>query len=178
MFSSGDTGVSATLVLRGTPPFQVYYRMQRDNEPPRELHKTFTSARGELTLQPERSGHYTFTFVQLSDANYKRVELTGPTIEQVVHPLATADFAANQREYGRGKRTISSCSGNTVSVDVDLKVCCAGDSVYVLYSNFVGNGTLGLGSADYWPQNVGNHALREYRNPAKSATNTNSKGGG
>ncbi|KAF8634926.1 hypothetical protein AX15_000665 [Amanita polypyramis BW_CC] len=111
---SGDTGVLATLVLRGTPPFLVYYRMQRDNEPPRELSKTFTSARGELTLQPDRSGHYTFTFVQLSDANYNRVELKGPSIEQVVHPLATADFAASQR-------IISSCLGSTVDVNVELK---------------------------------------------------------
>lgn len=150
MFSSGDTGVSATLVLRGTPPFLVYYRMQRDDEPPRELHKTFAGARGELTLQPDRSGHYTFTFVQLSDANYKRVELTGPTIEQVVHPLATADFALKQ-EYGKGKRTISSCSGNTVSADVDMKVSCAWGSAYVPYSNFIGNGTLELGSANYRP---------------------------
>ena len=99
--------------------------MQRDDEPPRELVKTFASARGEMTLQPDRSGHYTFKFVQLSDANYKKVELKGPSIEQVVHPPATADFADNQREYG-GKRTISSCSGSVVDVDVDLKVSSTG----------------------------------------------------
>ena len=151
MFSSGDTGVSAALVLRGTPPFQVYYRMQRDDEPPRELHKTFVGARGELTLQPDRSGHYTFTFVQLSDANYKRVELTGPTIDQVVHPLATADFALNQQEYGRGRRTINSCSGNTVSVDVDMKVSRTWDGPYLPFSNFIGNRTLGVGSTNHWP---------------------------
>ncbi|KAK2460117.1 hypothetical protein APHAL10511_007883 [Amanita phalloides] len=118
---SGDIGVSATLVFHGTPPFQVYYRMQRDDEPPRELHEMFTGARGELTLQPDRSGHYTFTFVELSDANYRRVQLKEPGIEQVVHPLATVDFAANQRDHGKGKRTISSCSGDTVGVDVEMK---------------------------------------------------------
>ncbi|KAG6841771.1 hypothetical protein C0991_007100 [Blastosporella zonata] len=75
---SGDTGVSASLVLRGTPPFQVYYRMQRDNEEPRDLTKTFSTSRGELTLQPERSGHYKFTFTQISDTHYKKVELQGP----------------------------------------------------------------------------------------------------
>ncbi|KIL71448.1 hypothetical protein M378DRAFT_182877 [Amanita muscaria Koide BX008] len=96
---SGDTGVLATLVLRGTPPFLVYYQVQRDDEPPRELAKSFASARGELILQPDRSGHYTL----------------------IVHPLATADFATSQREYGGGKRSISSCSGNIVDVDVELK---------------------------------------------------------
>jgi nucleoporin POM152 len=117
--SSGDTGVSATLVLRGTPPFQVYYRVQRDNEPPRELSKTFASSRGELTLQPERSGHYIFTFVQMSDTYYKKVQLNGPSIEQVVHPLAAADFVTGQTG---NRRTMSSCEGGLVEVDVDLRV--------------------------------------------------------
>ncbi|KAI0778735.1 hypothetical protein BD413DRAFT_465706 [Trametes elegans] len=117
---SGDTGVSASLVLHGTPPFQVYYRSQRDNEPPREVAKTFTSSRGELTVQPERSGHYTFKFIQLSDANYKKVELKGPAIELDVHPPPAADFVSNAHG-GRGKKSISSCSGNLVDVDVELR---------------------------------------------------------
>ncbi|KAG6910514.1 hypothetical protein DXG01_009933 [Tephrocybe rancida] len=115
---SGDTGVSASLVLRGTPPFQVFYRMQRDNETPRDLSKTFSTSRGELTLQPERSGHYKFTFTQMSDTHYKKVELKGPSIDQVVHPLAAADFVTTQ---GSNRRRISSCDGDTVSVDVDLR---------------------------------------------------------
>ena len=121
-YSSGDTGVSATLVMRGTPPFQVYYRVQRDSESPRQLSKTFASSRGELTLQPERSGHYIFTFVQMSDTYYKKVQLNGPSIEQVVHPLAAADFVT---DYNGNKRTMSSCEGGTVGVDVDLRVSCS-----------------------------------------------------
>jgi nucleoporin POM152 len=117
--SSGDTGVSASLVLRGTPPFHVQYHVQRDNEAPMQFFKTFATSRGELTLQPERSGHYVFTFVQMSDANYKQVELNGPSIDQLIHPLAAADFVTSQT--GK-KRTINSCEGGTVSVDVDLRV--------------------------------------------------------
>lgn len=113
---SGDTGVSASLVMHGTPPFQVYYRTQRDAEPPRDLFKTFTSSRGELTLQPEDSGHYYYTFVQLSDAYYKKVALDGPNIDQIVHPLAAADFVG-----GRGRRVVSSCEGVTVGIEVDLR---------------------------------------------------------
>jgi nucleoporin POM152 len=116
--SSGDTGVSASLVLHGTPPFHVYYRTQRDKEPEEEGVKTFSSSRGEITLQPLWSGHYVYTFLRLSDANYQRVELNGPTISQVVHPLASAEFA-----YGETKRMINSCSGNIVNVDVLLRVC-------------------------------------------------------
>ncbi|KAI0639968.1 hypothetical protein C8Q77DRAFT_1043739 [Trametes polyzona] len=117
---SGDTGVSAALVLHGTPPFQVYYRIQRDNEPPREASKTFANSRGELTVQPERSGHYTFKFTQLSDSNYKKIDLKGPAIDLDVHPPPAADFVGNAHG-GRGKKSISSCSGNMVDVDVELR---------------------------------------------------------
>ncbi|KAH9937368.1 uncharacterized protein B0H18DRAFT_970234 [Fomitopsis serialis] len=130
---SGDTGVSASLVLHGTPPFQVYYRMQRDKEPPREISKSFTNSRGELTIQPERSGHYTFTFLYLSDANYKKVDLNGPSIDQVVHPPAYAEFS-HREPIGRGKRKISSCSGSTVDVDIDLR----GTGPWTLEAQIVG----------------------------------------
>ncbi|KAJ8084484.1 hypothetical protein PM082_003254 [Marasmius tenuissimus] len=119
---SGDTGVSASLVLHGTPPFIVFYRVQKDSEPPRETSKTFTTSRGEFTEQPEHSGHYTFTFTKISDANYKKVELDGPTIDQIVHPPAHAEFITRDDAMGgRRKKTISSCGGNMVDVDVELR---------------------------------------------------------
>ena len=121
--SSGDTGVSASLVLRGTGPFQVYYRSQKDRDPPRELVKTIGGSRGEITLQPDQSGHYKFTFTHLSDVNYKRTPLNGPSIEQVIHPLASADFAARDNiTPGRGRQLINSCGGSHVNIPVDLKV--------------------------------------------------------
>ncbi|EAU92824.2 nucleoporin Pom152 [Coprinopsis cinerea okayama7 len=109
---------SSTAPVLFSPP--VFYRVQRDNEPTREHSKTFSSSRGELTLQPERSGHYIFTFVSLSDANYRKVELRGPSIEQIIHPLASADFA-DSHISGKTKRSINSCSGQSVDVAVDLK---------------------------------------------------------
>ena len=118
-FSSGDTGVAASLVLHGTPPFYVYYRIQRDKEPARELVKTFHNSRGEMTLQPSQSGHYIYSFSHLSDANYNKVELKGPTIDQIVHPLASAVFVGSS---GRDRVTINSCSENSVDVDVNLMV--------------------------------------------------------
>jgi nucleoporin POM152 len=120
--SSGDTGISASLVLHGTPPFQVYYRSQADNLSPEEHVKTFASSRGEITLQPTYSGHYVYTFLQISDANYQKVELNGPSIDQVVHPLASAHFTDNSYKYSRTKKKINSCSGNTLDVDVLLRV--------------------------------------------------------
>lgn len=52
--SSGDTGVSVSLVLQGKPPFKVVYQTKRDREPARELAQVFHGSRGEVTLQPER----------------------------------------------------------------------------------------------------------------------------
>jgi len=137
--------VSASLVLHGTPPFQIYYRMQRDDEAPREISKSFTTSRAELTLQPERSGHYVFTFIAISDANYRKVELQGPSIDQMIHPLASADFSESHGS-GRGKRIVNTCSGDTVDIDVDLKVSLGVHSTWFFadLSSFQGTGPWNL----------------------------------
>ena len=115
--SSGDTGVSASLVLHGQAPFRVYYTEQQDDQPPLERSMIFSHSRGELTMQPDKSGHYIFTFVSISDSNYAKVELDGPSIDQVVHPLASADFAGSVL-----KKSATSCAGDTVPIDLELKV--------------------------------------------------------
>lgn len=153
--SSGDTGVSASVVLHGTPPFSVYYRTQRDNESPRDLMATFPNSRGELTLQPERSGHYVYTFLSMSDSNYKKVELNGPSIDQIVHPLAAAEFV-NAGQGARSKRMVNSCSGNMVDVEVDLRVSqkisgYAGCSLILLQ----GNRAVEFGSASSGSKEIG-----------------------
>lgn len=57
----------------------------------------------------------------MSDSNYKKVELNGPSIDQIVHPLAAAEFV-NAGPGARSKRMVNSCSGNMVDVEVDLRV--------------------------------------------------------
>ncbi|KZP25170.1 hypothetical protein FIBSPDRAFT_950540 [Athelia psychrophila] len=78
----GDTR-HVRLTLHGSPPFQVYYHTQRDNKPAREFHKTFPNSRSELMLQPERCSHYMHTFLSMSDSNYQKVELNGPSVDQI-----------------------------------------------------------------------------------------------
>lgn len=112
--SSGDTGVEASLLLHGKAPFHIYYTMQRNKEPAREQVKAYQSTRGELLLQPPQSGDYTYTFTHISDANYQKVPLPGPSINQVVHPLAGANIV-------NANRPINSCSGESVEVEVELK---------------------------------------------------------
>ncbi len=78
--------------MHGKPPFQVYYKQKRNDESEKEMSRVFQGSRGDITLQPENSGTYTYSFTHLSDANYKRIKLDGPSISQVVHPLASACF--------------------------------------------------------------------------------------
>ncbi|PSS29620.1 hypothetical protein PHLCEN_2v2768 [Hermanssonia centrifuga] len=99
---------------------KIHECTQRDKEAPRERAQTFPSSRGELTIQPERSGHYSFNFIQMSDANYQKIDLKGPSIDQIIHPPASADFVHNAGG-ARGRKRISSCSGNMVDVDVELR---------------------------------------------------------
>jgi nucleoporin POM152 len=62
----------------------------------------------------------------MSDANYKKVGLDGPSIEQVVHPLAAAEFvgvgSGSAGSGARSKRMVNSCSGNIVDAEVDFRV--------------------------------------------------------
>ena len=74
-------------------------------------------------MQPESSGNYTYTFVSLSDANYKQVKLNGPSINQLVHPPASAVFSAQGPRGTGGKKTLNSCAGDFIDIDIDLRVC-------------------------------------------------------
>ena len=124
--------MTASIVLHGTPPFQIYYTMRRNDDPATELSKTITSSRYEMKLEPKSSGHYAFTFVAISDANYRKVELAGPSISKMVHPIASAEFSESQpAAYGRSKKIISSCSGDTVDINVDLRVSSMKDTVEI-----------------------------------------------
>ncbi|KAJ3558980.1 hypothetical protein NM688_g617 [Phlebia brevispora] len=97
---SGDTGVSASLVLHGTPPFHVYYSMQRDNEPAVEKFKAFTTSRATQITR----GWISRDLVSI----------------RLYTPPASADFVYNL-SGGRSRKKISSCSGTEVEVEVELK---------------------------------------------------------
>ena len=132
--------------------------MQRDDEAPREISKSFTTSRAELTLQPERSGHYVFTFIAISDANYRKVELQGPSIDQMIHPLASADFSESHGS-GRGKRIVNTCSGDTVDIDVDLKVSPDVHSTRLLLTFLSGYRTMEFGTPGHWPSHGRDYAI-------------------
>lgn len=91
-----------------------------------------------MTLKPEHSGTYTYTFTHLSDAHYSKVPLKGKNGKEGgdefkttarVHPLASAQFVGYSSSSGRngaGKKGVSvtNCAGNSEEFEVDLRVCC------------------------------------------------------
>jgi hypothetical protein len=120
--SSADTGIVASLLLHGQPPFQVTYMMKHESNPWVSMDEHFTSSRGKILMQPEERGRYQYLFTKISDAFYKDIGIVGTEkIEQIVRPLASAHFA--RPASGRKNRLeVSSCEGSSVNIDVDLKV--------------------------------------------------------
>lgn len=118
---SGDVGVTANLVLHGTPPFRVHYTTQHNGGHETTNSTVIDGSRGEITLQPERSGSYVYKFTALSDKNYRNIPLNGPVIKQTVHPLAGAMFAGTAGRGRTRETTVQSCSGDVVDIPVILK---------------------------------------------------------
>ncbi|KAL1739223.1 hypothetical protein HDZ31DRAFT_20074, partial [Schizophyllum fasciatum] len=114
---SGDTGVRASLLLHGTPPFQVYYQAQKGKNAPITHAKTFQSSREEIIIRPPEEGDYTFSITHISDAYYKKEEVKTKSIGQTIHPVASAEFAGS----GRRKQRMSICDNRSIDVDVHLR---------------------------------------------------------
>lgn len=79
--------------MDGTPPFRIHYTTT-DSKGTTKFGERYLGARGELKLQPNKSGTYTYSFDAISDAYYSELPITGSgrTVTQVVHPLASAKF--------------------------------------------------------------------------------------
>ncbi|TIA87288.1 hypothetical protein E3P99_03255 [Wallemia hederae] len=116
---SGEVGIRALMTLTGEAPFKLAYLVEFGNEAKR-VEKRIMSSRDELSLTPEREGKYKYTFLSLSDRHYRDIALgekgKGITATQVVHPLADAHFAESSN-----KRTVWSCEGGHVDVNVEFK---------------------------------------------------------
>ena len=117
---SGEVGIHALMTLTGEAPFMLSYTVEFGNEKSKRVEKKIYSSRDELSLTPEREGKYKYTFLSISDRNYKDIKIgekgKGITATQVVHPLAGAAFSEPSN-----KRTVWSCDGSEVDIDVEFK---------------------------------------------------------
>ena len=65
--SAMDIGVNAVFEFTGTPPFRVYWTEQRKGSRLVEQSRKFDAHHGEVVLQPEHEGQYTYvSFINIS----------------------------------------------------------------------------------------------------------------
>lgn len=115
-----DVGVTASFEFQGEPPFGLEYTEQRKGSRAVRHQQRFKSHHGQITLQPDQEGEYTYIFDSISDRNYQRIKLDKPPIEQNVHPLANIELLG--RGEGPRRKKLFACSGDTVDFELDAKV--------------------------------------------------------
>jgi len=67
-----DIGVNAVFEFTGTPPFRVHWTEQRKGSRLVEQSRKFDAHHGEVILQPEHEGQYTYVRLHIP----RRSELT------------------------------------------------------------------------------------------------------
>ncbi|GAA5884528.1 hypothetical protein JCM6882_005288 [Rhodosporidiobolus microsporus] len=121
---SSEIGLLSTLHLTGAPPFTVHYAITRlaspsSNRPQTKTYtKRITHSREELRLEAPGPGEWEYRFQKVSDRYYGEGRL-----------LKGKEFARRQTVFERGDakwrdvergRTVHSCEGETVQVEVEL----------------------------------------------------------
>jgi nucleoporin POM152 len=129
--SGSSIGLTIDLTLVGTPPFQVAYRLIKDNGTPRIKTLHIDRVRHQVRFTPESAGHYAYEFFNLDDKNYAKVKLdpTAYRVEQTVKPLAGASFI---NPHIRKK----SCIDEPVEFDVKMQ----GAAPLTLHYDLIHNG--------------------------------------
>lgn len=113
--AGNSIGLLVDLHLIGTPPFRISYFSRREGS--ESIHNIIdtNSLQKRLELRPTQAGHYTYEFLQISDAIYKDPRSLATkqlVLEQDVKPPASAWF-----RYGRPKK---SCIDDPVSFEVEF----------------------------------------------------------
>ncbi|BGP23493.1 nucleoporin Pom152 [Rhodotorula toruloides] len=118
---NSETGVLANLHLTGAPPFTVHYTVTRLSGPgsPRSTRHTrrVLHSRDELRLEPG-PGEWEYRFVKVDDAFYKDLALP-PQASYAKRQKIPVVGDAKWTNVDKGK-TVHSCEGETVQVEVEL----------------------------------------------------------
>lgn len=112
-------GLRVDLDLVGTPPFEITYKVKaKDDRHHSEGVERVAGHRGQMELTPRTAGHYTYEFLEISDAIYKKHPLKGKDLrlEQDVKPSASAQFVRLKDKY-------FSC----IDEQVDFEVALSGE---------------------------------------------------
>ncbi|KAL8705544.1 MAG: hypothetical protein Q9201_001361 [Fulgogasparrea decipioides] len=114
--AGNSIGLMVELDLTGNPPFRLSYIIQRRGGPVTHQVTETDMLHTQLELRPEHSGHYTYEFLDISDAVYREPRsLRGQNLilEQDVKPPASARFLD-------AYPTRKTCIGEPVPLGVQL----------------------------------------------------------
>jgi len=117
---SSPTGLLTTLHLTGVAPFTVSYSLTKLTGRPSSTHHThrLSHSRDELKIEPG-VGEWEVRFTQIEDRFYKKLRLNGAKGEFSKRIKVEEVAEAKWRER---EKTVHSCEGGTVGVEVQLKV--------------------------------------------------------
>lgn len=90
-------GLRIDIDLVGTPPFDITWKSHKRGD---RIHNTNvergTGLRHQISIIPTQAGHYSYDFIEISDAVYKRVPIKNKALSQDVKPAASAKFASRE----------------------------------------------------------------------------------
>ncbi|KAL8953625.1 MAG: hypothetical protein Q9222_000551 [Ikaeria aurantiellina] len=130
--AGNSVGLLVDLDLTGTPPFRISYVIRRSGGPVTPKVAETDLLHTQLELRPVHSGHYTYEFLDISDAVYREprsLRDQGLVLEQDVKPPASARFL----DPYSARRT---CIGEPVSAEIQL----LGEPPYRLHWELVHHG--------------------------------------
>lgn len=93
--AGNSIGLLVDLDLTGTPPFRLSYNIRRQGGPVTPRFAESNLLHTQLELRPAHSGHYTYEFLDISDAVYREprsLRNQNLVLEQDVKPAASARF--------------------------------------------------------------------------------------
>ena len=123
-------GLRVNLDLVGTAPFEIKYKRMKTGDRHHKIEVVKVSGhRGQIELTPLTAGHYTYEFLEISDAVYTDHLLKDLKLEQDVKPSASANF-------DNFKPKQAYCINEQVDFDVELR----GEAPFVLDYEVVHSG--------------------------------------
>ncbi|PWW80579.1 hypothetical protein C7212DRAFT_290383 [Tuber magnatum] len=92
--TGSSIGLTIDLTLVGAPPFELSYRLVKDNGNPVVKTLTIERTRHQVQFTPADAGHYAYEFFSLRDKNYANIKIDPKInhVEQTVKPMAGAIF--------------------------------------------------------------------------------------
>ena len=130
--AGNSIGLRVSFDLIGTPPFVISYSSQRQGGSTDRRNEIVNSLRTQLEFKPRDAGHYTYEFLEITDAVYsapRSLKHKQLKLEQDVRPTAWARFTSSSPRK-------SACFQEPVSFDINL----TGEAPWILEYDIVHDG--------------------------------------